>query len=88
VTLVFTDIEGSTRLVQQLGRDRYAEALELHRRLLREAFEIHGGYEVDCEGDSFFIAFLSGRPGENPRRRSTHAGRRLEESNFTAEQLY
>ena len=57
VTLVFTDIERSTLLLQQLGRDRYAEALELHRRLLRKAFERHGGYEVDCEGDSFFIAF-------------------------------
>jgi predicted ATPase/class 3 adenylate cyclase len=57
VTLLFSDIEGSTRLLQQLGRDRYAEALDLHRRLLREAFERHGGYEVDCEGDAFFIAF-------------------------------
>jgi predicted ATPase/class 3 adenylate cyclase len=57
VTLLFTDIEGSTRLLQVLGRERYAEALERHRRLLRNAFERHGGYEVDCEGDSFFVAF-------------------------------
>jgi predicted ATPase/class 3 adenylate cyclase len=57
VTMLFTDIEGSTRLLQQLGRDRYAEALDLHRRLLRAAFQRHDGYEVDCEGDAFFVAF-------------------------------
>lgn len=57
VTLVFTDIEGSTRLLQELGRDRYMESLELHHRLLRAAFERHGGYEVDEEGDAFFVAF-------------------------------
>ena len=59
VTLLFTDIEGSTRLLERLGRDRYAEALELHRRLLRAAFERHDGYEVDFEGDAFFVAFPS-----------------------------
>jgi class 3 adenylate cyclase len=59
VSLLFTDIEGSTRLLQELGRERYAQALDLHRRLLREAFERHGGYEVDYEGDAFFIAFQS-----------------------------
>ena len=63
VTLLFTDIEGSTRLLQRLGRDRYAEALDLHRRLLREAFRRHGGYEVDCEGDAFFVAFASSEGG-------------------------
>ena len=57
MTLLFTDIEGSTRLLQEVGRDRYAEALDLHRRLLRQAFLDHDGYEVDCEGDSFFVAF-------------------------------
>ena len=57
VTLLFTDVEGSTRMLQRLGRERYAEALALHRNLLREAFDRHGGYEVDCEGDSFFVAF-------------------------------
>src|SRR5437764_5121471 len=59
VTLLFTDIEDSTRLLQMLGTDRYAVALEDHRRLLRTAFAEHGGYEVDCEGDSFFVAFAS-----------------------------
>ena len=61
VTLLFTDIEGSTRLLEQLGTAGYGEALELHRRLLREAFERHGGYEVDCEGDAFFVAFASAK---------------------------
>ena len=61
VTLLFTDIEGSTRLVERLGTNRYGEALDLHRRLLRTAFERHGGYEVDCEGDAFFVAFTSAR---------------------------
>src|SRR5437879_7033794 len=56
VTLLFTDIEGATRLLQQLG-DRYAEVLEAHRRLLRTAFEQHGGREVDAQGDAFFVAF-------------------------------
>ena len=59
VTLLFTDIEGSTRLLERLGTERYGEALELHRRLLREAFERYGGYEVDEEGDAFFVAFGS-----------------------------
>jgi predicted ATPase/class 3 adenylate cyclase len=57
VTLLFSDIEGSTRLLRGLGRERYAEALELHRQLLRGAFGRYGGYEVDCEGDAFFVAF-------------------------------
>ncbi|HEY2940633.1 MAG TPA: tetratricopeptide repeat protein [Gaiellaceae bacterium] len=56
VTFLFTDIEGSTRLLQELG-DGYADALAEHRRLLRESFERHGGVEVDTQGDAFFIAF-------------------------------
>src|SRR3954464_6713092 len=59
VTLLFTDVEGSTRLLDRLGAERYRDALELHRRLLREVFERHGGYEVDYEGDAFFYAFGS-----------------------------
>ena len=57
VTLLFTDVGGSTRLLERLGTERYAEALEQHRRLLREAFERHHGYEVDEEGDALFVAF-------------------------------
>jgi predicted ATPase/class 3 adenylate cyclase len=57
VTFLFTDIEGSTRLLQQLGASRYADALDRHRRLLRTTFLAHGGYEVDTQGDAFFVAF-------------------------------
>jgi YVTN family beta-propeller protein len=60
VTFLFTDIEGSTRLVKQL-RERYGEVLEEHQRLLRAAFEAHAGHEVDTQGDSFFVAFASAR---------------------------
>ena len=56
VTFLFTDIEGSTRLLRELGDD-YAGALAEHRRVLREAFARHGGVEVDTQGDAFFVAF-------------------------------
>ena len=62
VTFLFTDIEGSTRLLQQLGPDAYGEALAEHRRLLRDAFVAEGGIEVDTQGDAFFVAF-STAPG-------------------------
>jgi predicted ATPase/class 3 adenylate cyclase len=58
VTLVFSDIEGSTRLLRRLG-DGYAEQLAQHRALLRRAFESNGGYVVEGEGDAFFVAFRS-----------------------------
>jgi predicted ATPase/class 3 adenylate cyclase len=56
VTFLFSDIEGSTRLLRDLG-ERYADALEDHRRLLRAAFAAHGGDEQGTEGDSFFVVF-------------------------------
>ena len=56
VTLLFTDIEGSTRLLRDLG-DAYADALAEHRRILREAVSAHAGAEVDTQGDAFFFAF-------------------------------
>jgi DNA-binding NarL/FixJ family response regulator/class 3 adenylate cyclase len=56
VTLLFTDVEGSTRLVHQLG-DAYAGVLADHRRLVRESLEACGGFEVDSRGDEFFLAF-------------------------------
>src|SRR3954470_7779131 len=56
VTFLFTDIEGSTRLLQELG-DGYAEVLAEHRRVLREAWREHDGVEVDTQGDAFFVAF-------------------------------
>ena len=58
VTLVFTDVEGSTKLLEELGTDGYREALAA-RRVVREAFALHQGYEVDYEGDAFFYAFSS-----------------------------
>jgi len=60
VTLLFTDIEGSTRLVQQLGDD-YPVALERHRGAVRAAVAAEGGEEVDCTGDEFSIAFTDAR---------------------------
>lgn len=57
VTMLFTDIEGSTRLLERLGPERYREALDQHRRLMREAFTRNEGYEVDSKGDAFFVAF-------------------------------
>jgi YVTN family beta-propeller protein len=56
VTFLFTDIEGSTRLVRQL-RDGYAAMLTDHQRLLRAAFGGHDGHEIDTQGDAFFYAF-------------------------------
>ena len=56
VTLLFTDIEGSTRLLQQLG-DRYASVLEDCRQLIRTAIARWNGHEVDTQGDSFFVVF-------------------------------
>ena len=60
VTFLFTDIEGSTRLLQHLG-DGYADVLAEHQRILREAFGANGGYEIDTQGDSFFVAFERAR---------------------------
>jgi predicted ATPase/class 3 adenylate cyclase len=57
VTFVFTDVEGSTRLLHGLGEAAYAELLAEHRRALREAFGRQGGVEVDTQGDAFFFAF-------------------------------
>lgn len=56
VSFVFTDIEGSTRLLRELG-DGYDELLDLHNELLRSAWREHGGQEVGTEGDAFFVAF-------------------------------
>ena len=86
VTFLFTDIEGSTRLVKQL-REQWGEVLSQHQALLRDAFLNHSGYEVDTQGDSFFVAFVSARdavraavegqrtirsPGGRTKRKSTY----------------
>ncbi|HEY8775763.1 MAG TPA: adenylate/guanylate cyclase domain-containing protein [Gaiellaceae bacterium] len=57
VTFLFTDVEGSTRLIDDLGEEDYVEALTEHRRLLRSAFSVFGGVEVDTQGDAFLYAF-------------------------------
>src|SRR6266550_171843 len=59
-TLVFTDIEGSTRLLQRLGA-RYASVLSEHHHLVRAAFGVHGGIERDAAGDGLYFAFPSAR---------------------------
>ena len=56
VTLLFSDIEGSTRLLERLG-ERYAEVLDEHRRVIREAVAAHSGHELRTEGDAFFVVF-------------------------------
>jgi class 3 adenylate cyclase len=56
LTVLHTDIEGSTRLTVRLG-DRYPEVLAMHCTLLRAAFTAHQGQEVDTQGDSFFVVF-------------------------------
>ena len=77
VTFLFTDIEGSTRLLHEHG-DRYAELLSEHRRVLREAFARHGGVEVDTQGDAFFVAFARASDalavGRRRRRRRSRDG--------------
>ena len=59
VTFLFTDVEGSTRLLHELGADEYAMALSEHRLIVRDACATEGGVEVDTQGDAFFFAFPS-----------------------------
>jgi YVTN family beta-propeller protein len=60
VTFLFTDVEGSTRLLKQL-RDRYGEVLAAHRTIVRAAFAEHEGHEIDTQGDAFFVVFRKAR---------------------------
>ncbi|HEU0336099.1 MAG TPA: adenylate/guanylate cyclase domain-containing protein [Gaiellaceae bacterium] len=60
VTLLFTDIEGSTSVLKGLGKE-YADVSDEHRRLLRNAFAEHGGLEIDTQGDSLFWVFRRAR---------------------------
>jgi class 3 adenylate cyclase len=60
VTFLFTDIEGSTRLLTALG-DGYAELLASHQRVLRKAIGAHSGCEIGTQGDAFFVAFARAR---------------------------
>jgi class 3 adenylate cyclase len=61
VTFLFSDIEGSTRLLKRLGDARYAEVVATHRRLMRETFAAHDGQEIDTQGDAFFYSFPRAR---------------------------
>jgi class 3 adenylate cyclase len=61
VTFVFTDIEGSTKLLQELGDEAYGQVTGDHRRLLRETFGARGGTEIDTQGDAFFFSFPRAR---------------------------
>jgi len=61
VTFVFTDIEGSTRLLQELGDEAYGQVSGDHRRLVRETFGARGGTEIDTQGDAFFFSFPRAR---------------------------
>ncbi|MPV37404.1 ATP-binding protein [Georgenia subflava] len=58
LTLLFSDVEGSTALLARLG-ERYAEVVSLQRRIQRSAFARHGGHEMGTEGDSFFVVFAT-----------------------------
>ena len=62
MTFLFTDIELSTQTIDAIGAEAYADALDTHRQVLRDAFKKHGGHEVGTEGDAFFVAFS--RAGE------------------------
>jgi len=77
VTFLFTDIEGSTRLLQELG-DEYGQVVADHRRLLRDVFAAAGGREVDTQGDAFFYSFTRARDAvrgavEGQRALASHA---------------
>ncbi len=61
VTFLFSDIEDSTELMRRVGNDVFAEMRSHHHRLLRDAFQAHGGHEIDTAGDGFFVAFDSAR---------------------------
>lgn len=73
VTFVFSDIEGSTSLLKQLGDAGYADALATHRRLVRETFAIHDGEEIDTQGDAFFYSFRRARSAVNAAVAVQHA---------------
>jgi class 3 adenylate cyclase len=61
VTFLFSDIEGSTSLLKELGDEQYAELLKMHRSLVRETFGLYHGQEIDTQGDAFFYSFHRAR---------------------------
>lgn len=72
VTFLFTDVEGSTKLLHALGAEGYADALAEHRRVIREACAAEGGVEVDTQGDAFFFAFPTAPGALNAASAFTH----------------
>ena len=88
VTLLFTDIEGSTELLQQVG-ERYADLLAQHCHRLRQAAQAHHGYEVDTQGDSFLFAFARAQDAVlaavDAQRALVDGGRKTEDGGETAE---
>jgi predicted ATPase/DNA-binding SARP family transcriptional activator len=73
VTLLATDIEGSTKLLEELGAEPYADALQEHRRVLRAIFTNRGGVEVDAEGDAFLISFTTAQAAVQAAEEATNA---------------
>ena len=73
VTFLFTDVEGSTRLLHELGADGYSAALLEHRLILRDTVARHGGVEVDTQGDAFFVAFPTGSGAVDAAREAQEA---------------
>jgi predicted ATPase/class 3 adenylate cyclase len=73
VTFLFTDVEGSTRLLHDFGPERYADALPEHRRLLRDAFAASAGVEIDTQGDAFFVAFQTAEGAASAALAATQA---------------
>jgi class 3 adenylate cyclase len=65
VTFAFTDIEGSTKLLQELGDETFGTLSRDHRRLVRETFGAAGGTEIDTQGDAFFFSFPRARDAVN-----------------------
>jgi class 3 adenylate cyclase len=63
VTLLFSDIVGSTALNEEVGDQRWIELLRIHNSIVREQFALHGGFEVKSSGDGFMVAFSSARRG-------------------------
>jgi predicted ATPase len=73
VTFLFTDVEGSTKLLRELGPEAYADALAAHRSVIREACAAQHGVEVDTQGDAFFFAFPAAPEGVAAARAMTEA---------------
>jgi class 3 adenylate cyclase len=74
VTFVFTDVEGSTRLLHEVGEGGYAELLREHREAVRAASQEHRGVEVDTQGDAFFLAFPVAGDALNAAKAIVEAG--------------